>query len=636
MQNTRSEIPLGRVFDNPWQSRPIDHDHVEDMAVNIQQNGLLQPPVGRIINLARFPTDTEFVVQIAFGHHRLAAFRLLRETHPDDETWSTIPVEIRDLTDEQMAMFGWSENEQRGDLSEIQKALAIQRYIVDFGWTQEQAAQKVGLSRSTVANKLRVLKLKDSELTRPVYDALEAGTISERQAMPALDLLAQPAELIERAEANTYNKPSALVKKILTGETSSDNLRQQVESVIAMAMDTLTQDRRFLEYAFSGEEYQSPRCQDCKFNMPSKQYEGRRVCARPSCYERKSKVWEEQQAAEIMRATGLELLPENTPAGAYRSFWGEDKTAIEHVLETKSCENLRLRKNNWGDGGYYTVCLHGEGKRCTCLAAELKRRKQEDPAEVAAAAARKQSRVLANQAIEAFAQALLAGNQQAWYMLARREHYDLKEHKITEETSVLDIIQFLAGYVVKNKAPEEFYGEAEKTKKLIDELLAQIGAKADGSQLTPAGSAWAKFQRIQGWIKDLPREFPTVEMVRGNLANLDKLIDTTGLEMWQWKEIAQARDLLETLLPIVESWKVEDTFSQVRTLVFMPEGSDDFRRGKEKWTARVIQYALLFIPKEGNQSRIATLEKQLKKLTPKTLAEVFAEAEQDASVEVEL
>lgn len=112
-------VPIHKIKDNPWQTRTLDDEHVHDLAESIQRDGLIQKPAGRavaentdrVISISSIRAMEEDLfdiadryVQLAVGHHRVAAYRLLVEEDP--EQYGTIPVEIGPFTDEQMADAG--------------------------------------------------------------------------------------------------------------------------------------------------------------------------------------------------------------------------------------------------------------------------------------------------------------------------------------------------------------------------------------------------------------------------------------------------------------------------------------------------------------------------------------------------
>ena len=129
---------------------------IAELAADIYARGLLQPPVGR---------QVDGRVQLAFGHRRLRAYRHIR-TQIDAMGWSAMPVNVQTLTDEQMALAAWSENAQRKDITAIEEAQAIKRMMDVFGWSQGDMGSKLGVDRSTVANKLRLLRLPEEVQTR--------------------------------------------------------------------------------------------------------------------------------------------------------------------------------------------------------------------------------------------------------------------------------------------------------------------------------------------------------------------------------------------------------------------------------------------------------------------------------------
>ena len=137
------EIELERIVANPYQPRrEIHSEHVEELASSIQSEGLLQPIVVREKN-GKF--------ELIAGERRLHAFRLLKLKH--------IPARIIEANDASSASLALIENLQRENLNPIDEALGYASLVRDFDLTQEAAAERVGKSRATVANALRLLTL---------------------------------------------------------------------------------------------------------------------------------------------------------------------------------------------------------------------------------------------------------------------------------------------------------------------------------------------------------------------------------------------------------------------------------------------------------------------------------------------
>lgn len=165
---------LDDVFPNTYQPRTSeDPEHVRKLADSIMRDGLLQIPVGRSLNLSD-------QVELAFGHSRLAAYKLLAET---SNSYKKIPVEIRELDDTQMFELAIAENVARKDLTPIEEARAMQRYREEFGKNSVEIGALFGISDSAVRNKLRLLELPES-----AQESLKAGQIGEGSARRLLTL----------------------------------------------------------------------------------------------------------------------------------------------------------------------------------------------------------------------------------------------------------------------------------------------------------------------------------------------------------------------------------------------------------------------------------------------------------------
>ncbi|MBN1485618.1 MAG: ParB/RepB/Spo0J family partition protein [Chloroflexia bacterium] len=226
-------VSLDRIRDNPWQMRlQIDQEYVVSLAADIQARGLLQMPAGRVVDendqpLPPYNLDfseglpDKLYLQLAFGHNRVAAFRHLSQK--DGDTWSSIPIQIQDLSDEQIALAAWAENARRKDLSPIEEAMAIQQWMEDFGWSQREIADKIGLARSTIANKLRLL-----ELPEEIQDQVKGGEIPERSAIA----LKGYYDLPEPIKASVAN--DRYVRNILQDPTSytSEDIRKAIGNAI--------------------------------------------------------------------------------------------------------------------------------------------------------------------------------------------------------------------------------------------------------------------------------------------------------------------------------------------------------------------------------------------------------------------
>ena len=158
------EIPLDDLAPNPYQPRrKFAKEEMAELAESIRQYGVLQPVVARPA-----PEGLELVA----GERRLRACKMLG--------LMTIPTIVKELTDQDMAILSLVENLQREDLNFLEEAQGYYNLLEEFGFTQEELAQRIGKSQSTIANKIRLLKLSPR-----VRSYISREIITERHARPS-------------------------------------------------------------------------------------------------------------------------------------------------------------------------------------------------------------------------------------------------------------------------------------------------------------------------------------------------------------------------------------------------------------------------------------------------------------------
>jgi ParB/RepB/Spo0J family partition protein len=209
----KQHIPLFMIDANPWQTSEIDQAHAEGLAHDIKENGMMQTPTAR-------PVDGRF--QLAFGHHRMAAYKLLSSL--GDEQYDNFPLYIHNLSDEQMAIAAFNENEKRRTFNPVDRARAVQKMLESFPWTQEKVAEKLRIDRSGISNMLRMLRLPTFLLNQ-----IAAGEVAVRSAMALLTIY----ELSGEDQARLNEKFGDTVQDFLAsascGELTSDSIRQVVD-----------------------------------------------------------------------------------------------------------------------------------------------------------------------------------------------------------------------------------------------------------------------------------------------------------------------------------------------------------------------------------------------------------------------
>lgn len=190
--------PLSQIDDNPYQARQ-EYGDVAELAADIMRQaaarpdtlGLQQVPSARLVGddgdlvPAANLEPAEFLdgdrlrrgwrVQLEFGHRRRRAFEhLARNGAPE---YGLMPLQLRDLTDEQMLDGVWQENRSRRDLSSVEEAELLARKLERLG-NQRAVAEAWGIARPTVANKLQLLQLPEE-----IKQANRDGRLSERAAL---------------------------------------------------------------------------------------------------------------------------------------------------------------------------------------------------------------------------------------------------------------------------------------------------------------------------------------------------------------------------------------------------------------------------------------------------------------------
>jgi ParB family chromosome partitioning protein len=179
------KIPINQIIPNRFQPRSVfDEEKIEELSRTIHIHGIIQPIVVREFAANKF--------EIIAGERRWRAMKKL--------DWTEAPAIVKNLSDTETASVALIENLQREELSPIEEAIAYGKLLELHNLTQEALAQRLGKGQSTVANKLRLLKL-----PQPVQDALLGKVITERHAralIPLKDPEKQVTLLAEVMERN--------------------------------------------------------------------------------------------------------------------------------------------------------------------------------------------------------------------------------------------------------------------------------------------------------------------------------------------------------------------------------------------------------------------------------------------------
>jgi ParB family chromosome partitioning protein len=180
------EVALDQIQPNSNQPRKsFESSGLEDLANSIRTSGVIQPVIVR-----RVPRGYQLIA----GERRWRAAR--------QAGLERIPAIVREATDAESLELALVENLLREDLNPMEEAEAYRNLLGQFGWTQEQLAQRIGRDRTSVANALRLLRLPDE-----IQDDLRAGrlTMGHARALLALTTTAEQLKLRDEILAHDWS-----------------------------------------------------------------------------------------------------------------------------------------------------------------------------------------------------------------------------------------------------------------------------------------------------------------------------------------------------------------------------------------------------------------------------------------------
>src|SRR5438309_8245704 len=193
---TTTEIPLERVRPNRQQPRTaFDPEGLSELAASISRHGVLQPIV--------VSADRDGYELVA-GHRRVLAARLAGRT--------TIPAVVRDEVGDRLEL-ALTENLQRSDLNAIETARAYKLLMETYDLTQEQLAERLGKSRSSVANMLRALTAPQALQDAVIEGKIGEGHLRALLSLPLSDALHALATII--AKGLSVRDAGALARKMV-------------------------------------------------------------------------------------------------------------------------------------------------------------------------------------------------------------------------------------------------------------------------------------------------------------------------------------------------------------------------------------------------------------------------------------
>src|SRR3989454_1588033 len=178
------EVPIDQIEVNPNQPRKVfDFTALDELAASIRSSGVIQPIIVR---------------RLAGSYQLIAGERRWRAAR--QAGLERIPAVVRDATDAQSIELALVENLLREDLNPIEAAQAYQKLLAEFGWTQEELAQRIGKDRTSIANCLRLLRLPEE-----IQANLRSGRLTMGHARALLALPTVSEQLRLRDEILTHD-----------------------------------------------------------------------------------------------------------------------------------------------------------------------------------------------------------------------------------------------------------------------------------------------------------------------------------------------------------------------------------------------------------------------------------------------
>ena len=206
-------LPIYKVEPNRAQPRQdFDEEELEALAESISQHGIIQPLTVRQLDSGYY--------QIIAGERRWRAARMANLTE--------VPVVVMEADDKKTMELALIENLQRQDLNAVEEALGYQSLMTDYGLTQEETAERVGKSRSAVANALRLLNLSSE-----IQEKVRSGELSAGHARAVLSIKN------EKKQLETAQKIMALGLSVRQAELLCKNMTREPkpEKPVTFAVD---------------------------------------------------------------------------------------------------------------------------------------------------------------------------------------------------------------------------------------------------------------------------------------------------------------------------------------------------------------------------------------------------------------
>lgn len=327
------------IADNPYQPRTVDNpEHIENLARSIAADGLLQVPTARSMVMG---------IQLAFGHSRRKAFEWLRMNFEKEgltnryNGYTEMPLNITELSDEDMYRQAVSENVQRKDLDAIETAKAMLVYRDQFSKNSDEIGALFGMSGATVRGKLRLLDLPDTAKAK-----LQSGELSESAARLLITLSRIAPDDVDGALENIvdlHEDPEEVVDDFLRVNKNVRRIHdEQTFSIKAKSFKHLPVLSEKELAKIEDEEKKlhlitPPACTACPWYA---RVGGDDYCGLSQCFDRKSEAQAAANLEDASKKTGIAIYSDDDGDMVVLDRWEEThRKAVE-----KKDADLRLIK----------------------------------------------------------------------------------------------------------------------------------------------------------------------------------------------------------------------------------------------------------------------------------------------------
>ncbi len=339
------DVGLELIDDNPFNPRLFyKPQKVADKAESIKQNGLLQRPKARRVNGR---------VQLAFGGYRKRAFGKLHKEEP--QKWASMPLDIEDLTDDQMIIFAIEENLKRDDNSPIEVARALEVYFKHFPEATETAlGKKMNMTQGNISNMRRVLTLPEAVLEKIdegrisftmgrellLFKGLNAGSTSEWSNKERAHIEHQQDDAYLMKEAiKSIRTPESSPDRYTSEAPTVDGMRRAIAAVVAHHFKQLDKEVPGHYYSYGGTPLFDSRaagCLKCErmiLTHPTKSGNAH-YCTAPVCWEKHQQEHQTKMATQAVAKRQADL----------QRIASEEAAKIEETISQEIVPSYKLEK----------------------------------------------------------------------------------------------------------------------------------------------------------------------------------------------------------------------------------------------------------------------------------------------------